>query len=194
MADDHFAVKHMLRNGEVTQLITTHYRYNLRSKMFEQEGQPLIEPWNGNDVTWNQQSFCIHRQIITDNRQLSEPFLTVDNFLKRFGLTIWRRPRSEQQLYVFDHESGQPLRQLTGITEFGNANTLVSPSGQFLAGVKPNEGNSWINNYSLILYEIPHHLWERSLRAIMYLSWLLILPWPFRYLIRPVGHAVRAAQ
>jgi len=196
---DFIEIKYLTTMGKDPQVSVIRFRMNNQTKLFEQEGEVSVGSYQDEILSWRRlfreehETITVEQRILNDNRKPPEPFLTINNFLNRFGITLWRS-RTEQEYYVYDLKSGELLRQLTGLTEFENNPLQADPTGHYLVGVKSTEGRNWISDYWLYVYGISNHLWERSLRAIIYLSWLLILPWPFRYLVRPVGHAVRAAQ
>lgn len=186
---DFIEIKYLTALGKEQQVSGIRLRKNSHTKLFEQEGEVSIGSYQDEILSWQRsfrqeyETISVEQRILNDKHKPPEQFLTINNFLNRFGITIWRS-RTEQEYYVYDLKSGELLRQLTGLTEFENNPLQADPTGRYLIGVKSTEGRNWISDYWLYVYEIPNQLWERSLRAIMYLSWLLILPWPFRYLIR----------
>ncbi|MFT3881263.1 MAG: hypothetical protein QM703_16560 [Gemmatales bacterium] len=193
---DCIELKYITTMGKDPRASVIRFRRNSQTNLFEQQGEVTVGSYqdlilSSTQSIWREQNTIrVEQRTLKDNRQPPEPFLTINNSLTRFGISIWR-PRTEQEFYVYELQSGKLLRQITGLTEMGNAGLQVNSTGHYLAGVKSSEGRNWTTDYSLYLYEIPHHLWERTLRWTMYLSWLLVIPWPFRYLVRPVGHAVR---
>ncbi len=187
---DFIEIKYLTALGKDQRVSVIRFRKNSQTKVFGQEGEISVGSYQDEILSWGQsfrleyETISVEQRILNDNRKPPEPFLTINNFLNRFGITLWRS-RTEQEYNIYDLKSGELLRQLTGLTEFEGNPLQADPTGRYLVGVKSTEGRNWISDYWLYVYEIPNHLWERSLRAIMYLSWLLILPWPFRYLIRP---------
>lgn len=196
---DGIEIKYLTTMGKDPRASAIRFLKNGQTNLFEQLGE--VEEGSYQDLilsslqskSWEHSTIDVEQRTLNDNRQPPEPFLTANNFLTRFGITIWR-PRTEQEFYVYELQSGKLLRQLTGLTDMRNATLQVNSTGHYLAGVKSSEGKNWTTDYSLYCFEIPHHLWERTLRWTMYLSWLLVIPWPFRYLVRPVGRDVRASQ
>lgn len=195
---DCIELKYITSTGKDPRAAAIRFRRNSQTDLYEQQGeviegsyQDIILSWELSNK-WELKTTSVERRTLKDNRQPPEPFLTINKYLTRFGITIWR-PRTEQEFYIYDLQLGELLRQITGLSEMGIAELQMDSTGHFLAGVKSSEGRNWTTDYSLYLYEIPHYLWERTLRWTMYLSWLLVIPWPFRYLIRPARYTVSAA-
>ena len=187
--EDQFEVKYFRGVLENTLLATARYRFNPQSKSYESVLPITNEDYQGNETGWYHNNMVrIHRETIRNTSKPHELILTINSFLKRYGISLGRIS-NEDQISIYDAKTGSLLRKLTGLPEMSGVLQRATISSHCVANLKAEEGY-----YTLSLYEIPHYLWQPTMQLIMYLSWLLILPWPFRYLVRPVGHAVRAAQ
>lgn len=192
-SNDQLEISYLLRKGLEVSKATTRYRYLSPSNAYTLDGDPIIEPFSFWEHTYIHQGYRIYHKIHSDDRPPPEPIRTIDQYLDRIGIHLWRTPM-EQQFSVYEASSGRLLRQMTGLTELGYLNLHLDPSARYLAGIKVGENEYGKYTHDLYLYEIPHPLRQPTLRWIMYLSWILVFPWPLRYLIKPVGHAVRASQ
>jgi hypothetical protein len=194
MTPDLLEIKYLPTLGKDQAIATIRFRMNRTTNLFEQDGESTLTLYQGemSRMKFPKDTVLVEQKMLNNTRPLTEPLLTLNNFLMWFGITLWRS-RNDLECYVYDLKNGALLRQITGISEFTYSPLNVNSTGHYLAGVKSSEGSNWTTSHSLYMYEIPHHLWERTLRWIMYLSWVLILPWPLRYLIRPAEQAVRTS-
>lgn len=178
---DQFEVKYFLHEMEKTFVATARYQYNSHSQEYEPAPPVTTEPYQGLESNWyHNNAVHIHRDTIRIINKPHEFFLTIRNFLERYGISLGHS-RPEDQISIYDAKIGSLLRKLTGLPELGSGPQQLTISSQYVANLKLDE-----KYYILTFYEIPHHLWQPTLRWIMYLSWLLVIPWPFRYFIRPV--------
>ncbi|MFO0812515.1 MAG: hypothetical protein U0796_04820 [Gemmatales bacterium] len=181
---DHLVIRYMQRPVIDWQLTTLRFRLHRQTHTLEQDGEIEVHPCSSySSMSLAFSTVFIDQQLHHNTRPLTEPLLTIHNYLLRYGLSLVRtRPTLECR--VADLTDGQLLRQLR-VTGFTYAPVSVSPTGHYLAGLQTTETPTGSIQHSLWMYDIPHHLREPTLRWLMYLSWLLILPWPLRYLLRP---------
>jgi len=172
---DQFEIKYFLREQENIIEETTHFRFNTQSREYESALPMTTVQFRDNGHFWDlNHSVRVHRDTFRNTSKPHEFILTIRNFLERYGVFLWRL-NTEEQISIYNAKTGSLMRRLSNLPELGNG---LSISGHYLACLKPDEGS-----YTLSLYEIPHYVWQPTLRGIMYLSWVLILLWPFRYFI-----------
>jgi hypothetical protein len=105
-------------------------------------------------------------------------FRTILSWLAKIG--IHRGESDTRQYLVADLQTDAPLRQVSGVP----VDLELSKDGRYLIGHgHPHNG--------LVGYIVPHHLWEKSLSWMQWLSWLLVFPWPLRYLVSATVHSIR---
>ncbi len=103
----------------------------------------------------------------------------IRNFSRQFGIQF-RQLADEQNFFVHDLQCGRVLRQLTKINDVGECSLLPRWNAEYLTGIQYEMNDEKF----LLMYRIPHHLSERSLHFLQYAAWVLVVPWPGRYLIR----------
>lgn len=129
---------------------------------------------------WLQDNLIIEHEIVQASLIPLELEKKVNRLLDRFGKMLWRPP-VQQQFHVYDAQSGQLLRQITGIVEHGNTFLRISPDSKYLIGNHYYRDNG--STYELCIYQVPHYLWEHTLSWMQWLAWLLVIPWPLRYFL-----------
>lgn len=173
---DQFEIKYFLQKQENVIEETTRFRFNAESRQYE-SAQPITTArFQGYGHFWDlNHTVRIHRDTFRDTTKPHELLLTIRNFLERYGIYLWRL-NTEEQISIYDAKTGNLMRRLSHLPELGNG---FSISGLYLACLNPDEGC-----YNLSVYEIPHYVWQPTLRGVMYFSWVLIILWPFRCFIR----------
>jgi hypothetical protein len=90
---------------------------------------------------------------------------------------------AQQDFLVYDFNTGWQLRQLTGLAAFGNQALQLSQDMRYVVGIEYiGEPNKPAQQTFLTVYEIPHHLWERTWNILFYVSIFMIFLWPVRLL------------
>lgn len=158
------------------------YQFDPESRKLTEDPQKLLH----GKVSQPHQWWYPHPPYLTstylhmDGETQQNSFMhTIRNWLAKIG--IHRTEAYTSKYEVADLQTGEPLRQVTGV-----------PGGLYL---------SWDKRYligethpGLVGYEVPHHLWEKSLSWMQWLSWLLVFPWPLRYLALEAVHSPRRPE
>ncbi len=176
--ENQFEIKYLRGVGNLM-LTTARYRYDIESKKYAPVLPVTTEDYQGNETGWYHNSLVrIHRKTIRNTSKPHPLVLTMNSFLERYGISLGRI-REEDQISVYDAKTGSLLRKLTGLPELGGGSQISTISSHWVVHLNADKGCN-----TLTLYEIPHYLWHPTMQGVMYLSWLLVIPWPFRYLIR----------
>lgn len=154
-----------------------YYWYDPEAKTLKINAQ---HPLHGLRLEFNSRMMAMPPYLVTsfqDNQQpQNESVLMgkIKEWLAKIG--IQRNEMNCLNYRVADLATGQPLRQVSGLLYTLRA---ISPDARHIVGdhTGPN------HEPGFELYVIPHHLWEKSLSWMQWLSWLLVIPWPLRYFI-----------
>ncbi|MFT3881628.1 MAG: hypothetical protein QM703_18440 [Gemmatales bacterium] len=138
-------------------------------------------PLDGKMFAWMMEPFVQPPHLVVQTRSIElqhqhQIIQTILDWLARIGIS--RNNDRTTSYHIYDMNSGQLLRQVTGIPQ----QDQLHPSPDWSSLVTSASGPR--NEQGLSLYMIPHYLWETTLSWLQWLSWLLVIPWPLRYFVQ----------